>query len=278
MSDNNGLKIDINIVPKFLDNALTPVAKEAGETLSDLVNLARSPLIKARAVRDMKLKIFLEDMDKELRRIPEDKIQEPPLSIVGPTLEDLFKYYLEEDHVVEAFKKLIASAMNKDKASDVHPMIAAIIKQISPQDAKVFKNIVMQSGCYLFSTRISCERDGVSYGGMVCFWDDLIKPEDGNIYEQGTDSLYNLKLLHLIKRNDYQLDEDEQKTTVCDAFTKKRDDYINHVKTMLPEWKITCDTDYFQLWTLDYFGSSLCRILDLPDLSVISYGNCRYYE
>ena len=57
--------MEINIVPKFLDNALTPVAKEAGETLGDLINLARSPLIKARKIRDLKMDIFFKDLERE---------------------------------------------------------------------------------------------------------------------------------------------------------------------------------------------------------------------
>ena len=57
--------MDINIIPKFLDAALTPVAKEIGERLSDIVSLAFTPVIKLRAVRDMNLSLFLEDLNNK---------------------------------------------------------------------------------------------------------------------------------------------------------------------------------------------------------------------
>ena len=58
--------MDINIIPKFLDAALTPVAKEIGERLSDIVSLAFTPVIKIRAVRDMNLSLFLEDLNNKI--------------------------------------------------------------------------------------------------------------------------------------------------------------------------------------------------------------------
>lgn len=46
-------KIEIKIdIPKFLDEALTPVAKECGERLSDIVNLIFTPVIITKALRD----------------------------------------------------------------------------------------------------------------------------------------------------------------------------------------------------------------------------------
>jgi len=82
----------MDIVPKFLDSALTPVGKEVGERLADLVNLVFTPVIKAKAKRDNNLKLFLEDLNKKVDEIPEDKLQEPPLNIVGPALEDVAKF------------------------------------------------------------------------------------------------------------------------------------------------------------------------------------------
>lgn len=58
----------MDIVPKFLDSALTPVGKEVGERLADLVNLVFTPVIKAKAKRDNNLKLFLEDSIKRLMK------------------------------------------------------------------------------------------------------------------------------------------------------------------------------------------------------------------
>ena len=84
--------MDINIVPKFLDSALTPIGKEVGERLSDIVSLLFTPVIKAKAKRDKNIEIFLKELDEKISEIPEEKLQEPPLSIVGPAIDNVFKF------------------------------------------------------------------------------------------------------------------------------------------------------------------------------------------
>lgn len=59
--------MEINLIPRFLDEGITPIAKECGERLADIVNLAFTPVIKAKAVRNKKLKLFL-DLNDESRK------------------------------------------------------------------------------------------------------------------------------------------------------------------------------------------------------------------
>ena len=54
--------MEINIIPKFLDSALTPVAKEAGERLADIVSLLFTPVVKAKAKRDKNIELFLSNL------------------------------------------------------------------------------------------------------------------------------------------------------------------------------------------------------------------------
>lgn len=128
--------MEINIIPKFLDSALTPVAKEAGERLADIVSLLFTPLIKVKAKRDKNIELFLQDLNKKVDDIPEEKVKNPPLSIVGPILDLVYKYYHDEEHLRKMFANLIASSMNVD--NDVHPRYINIISQLSHNDAILF--------------------------------------------------------------------------------------------------------------------------------------------
>jgi len=128
--------VELNIIPKFLDSALTPVAKEAGERLADIVSLLFTPLIKAKAKRDKNIELFLQDLNKKVNDIPEKKVKDPPLSIVGPILESVYKFYHDEDYLRKMFANLIASSMNVD--NDVHPRYINIVGQLSRQDAFLF--------------------------------------------------------------------------------------------------------------------------------------------
>lgn len=129
-------KLEISIIPKFLDAAVTPAAKEIGERLADIVSLAFTPIIKAKAKRDKNIDIFLKELNEEISKIPEEKLKEPPLYIVGPALEDVFKYYHNEEYLRKMFSALIASSMDSDKK--VHPSYINIIKQLSSNDANTF--------------------------------------------------------------------------------------------------------------------------------------------
>lgn len=127
----------MSIIPKFLDEALTPVAKESGERLADIVSLVFTPIIKAKAIRDKSLEKFLNELDEEVNKIPENRVKEPPLYIVGPALEDAIKYYCDEEYLRKMFARLIASSMDSDNI--VHPSYIEIIKQLSPRDSAIFR-------------------------------------------------------------------------------------------------------------------------------------------
>lgn len=133
--------MEINIIPKFLDSALTPVAKEAGERLADIISLVFTPVIKVKAKRDKNIELFLKELEKEVDKIPENRIKEPSVHIIAPILEDVFKYYHEEDYLRCMFAKLIASAM--DKNNTVHPSYVEVIKQISRYDIEVLRNFII---------------------------------------------------------------------------------------------------------------------------------------
>ena len=128
----------MSIIPKFLDEALTPIAKESGERLADIVSLVFTPIIKAKAIRDKNLEKFLKELEKEVNKIPENNIKEPPLNIVGTALEEVLKYHCDEEYMRKMFSKLIASSMSKN--SVVHPSYVEIIKQLSRYDIQVLRN------------------------------------------------------------------------------------------------------------------------------------------
>lgn len=132
--------------PQFLDNAITPPAKEIGTTLGNIFYAIFSPINynveKLKIKQSEYLKKYQADIESELAKIPENKLTEPKLSIIGPTLE-ASKYYIEENELRKMFAKLIATSMNIDTKNTVHPSFVEIIKQLSPLDAQtlfIFKS------------------------------------------------------------------------------------------------------------------------------------------
>lgn len=139
--------MEINLIPKFLDEAVMPVAKKAGNTLSSIWTLVLGGIDiyaeKTQLKRVHAFNQFKEELEQKVSSIPEENIIEPPLHIVGPCLE-ASKYYFENDELRKMFSNLIAASINIDDVDKVHPSFVEIIKQLSPLDAmnlKLFKEV-----------------------------------------------------------------------------------------------------------------------------------------
>lgn len=83
---------------------------------------------------------YKNDCLRKFSEIPEEKFQNPKLSIVGPALE-ASKFYIEEEEIRNLFSNLIASSMNSDFNNIIHHSFVEIIKQMNPLDAKIINSI-----------------------------------------------------------------------------------------------------------------------------------------
>nr|WP_307776026.1 DUF4393 domain-containing protein [uncultured Cetobacterium sp.] len=101
-----------------------------GKNLSIYNNLSETKYLQ-------NLELFKSLCHKKISKISKDKFLEPKLSIVGPTLE-ASKYFLEEENR-EMFANFIASSMNSDYRDIIHNSFIEIIKQLSSEDIKIFK-------------------------------------------------------------------------------------------------------------------------------------------
>lgn len=122
-----------------LNKLLVPVASSAGQTLQDVWELVfggfGNYVDKKREIRRKALEDFKSSLEGKVAAIPQEQLCEPSLSIVGPAL-DASKYYFEEPELREMFANLIASSMDSQKATSVHPSFSEIIRQMSPLDAQ----------------------------------------------------------------------------------------------------------------------------------------------
>ncbi|MHC5373612.1 DUF4393 domain-containing protein [Enterococcus sp. LJL120] len=116
-------------------------AKGPAQALDDIMTLAGFDKLnfyaeKKRANKEIYIKDYKEKIAQEIIHIPEENLQEPKLSIVGPAIE-ASKYYIEEDILRSMFAKLIASSMDIKKNNYIHPSYIEVIKQLSPVDAEI---------------------------------------------------------------------------------------------------------------------------------------------
>ncbi|MCQ2026827.1 DUF4393 domain-containing protein [Clostridium butyricum] len=130
---------------KIYTDGFKPATQEAGEALQTIVGLFNNvilyPLKKLNYTFKYKYNQFEQDLVEKTKNIPKQNIIEPPLNVVGPTIEAL-KYTIDTEELREMYLNLLVSSINIDTVEYSHPGYVDIIKQMSSLDAKIFKIIV----------------------------------------------------------------------------------------------------------------------------------------
>lgn len=75
-------------------------------------------------------------LTNRLKGIPADRIQPPEPTVAGPALEAL-RFAGKEEALREMYANLLATAMDRHTAERAHPAFVEVIKQLSPDEAKL---------------------------------------------------------------------------------------------------------------------------------------------
>lgn len=149
MSDNGikGELLDIakDVAKDVYVDAVKPTAKNVGGffgTLSGFFNnVVVYPLKKLNIEYEQKAIAFEKQMQEKYNNIPEENKIEPQLSIVGPAMESL-KYNIMDEDLSEMFSNLLVSDLDSRTQNLCTPAFIRIVEQLSPMDAKVYKEIM----------------------------------------------------------------------------------------------------------------------------------------
>ena len=147
MSDENkirdaadAVKGIIKEVPVYQD-ALQPAAKEVGlalQTVSKAIHVALAP-VSVLVWGYEELKNFLSSkLAEKLSSTPIEEIQTPAVNVAAPTLAAL-RYSGYEDDLREMYANLLAASMDKTTGAFAHPSFVEIIKQMTPDEAKLMR-------------------------------------------------------------------------------------------------------------------------------------------
>jgi len=125
-------------VPVYQD-VVQPAAQEIGkalQTVARTVHLALSP-VSALVWGYDQIKDFVSTkVADRLKNVPPENILTPKPNVAGPALESL-RYTGHESSLGDLYANLLASAMDKTTASGAHPAFVEIIRQLTPDEAKI---------------------------------------------------------------------------------------------------------------------------------------------
>ncbi len=137
----------VEAVPVYQD-AIQPGAKQIGmalETIGKAVNVALAP-VKAMVWGYERVGEFVtKRVAEKLQKVPPERIQTPNLMIAGPTLEAL-RFAGSDESLRELYANLLATSLDSETARNAHPSFVTIIRDMSPDEAKVMR---------LFATRLN---------------------------------------------------------------------------------------------------------------------------
>ena len=107
----------IDVGKNVAEDIVRPTSKSIGENLGLLVDGVMGWLGYWGQKQEIKREAYLADFKKKIAEkvagIPEEKLNEPKIRIVGPAIE-ASKFYIEEAEFRELFAELVASACDAD--------------------------------------------------------------------------------------------------------------------------------------------------------------------
>ncbi len=145
MGDDNKVKETVEAVtglvqaiPIYQDLA-QPAVKQVGkalETVGKAINVALAP-VGALVWGYEKCQDFISTkVADRLKDVPPEDIITPKPNVAGPAIEAL-RYTGHEETLSDMYANLLAASMDKNTASGAHPAFVEIIKQLTPDEAKI---------------------------------------------------------------------------------------------------------------------------------------------
>lgn len=140
--DNEIAKEAVKEVAKdaYTDGA-KPVLKPTGELLGLVpraIKAALLPVEKWILNREYNLEETKKLLEEKLKNTNPDLIEEPEPFIAVPAIQYI-SYCMDNEELRDMYANLLANSMNKVVKNGVHPGFVEIIKQLSPDEAKILK-------------------------------------------------------------------------------------------------------------------------------------------
>lgn len=220
----DAIKGIVESVPVYQD-VVQPAAKEVGtalQTVAKTLHILLAP-ISALVWGYDKIKDFVgESVAKKLENVPTEELQSPEPHLAGPALEAL-RYTGYQEELREMYAKLLASSIDKKTAINAHPAFVEIIKQLSPDEARLLKHLSYNQTIPFIDVRQ--EETNSNVGRWVLRFFSLAPYISGCVNpDLGANYLINLQRLGLLElRENYSLRDQNKSNNVLPAYQELKE-------------------------------------------------------
>jgi Abortive infection alpha len=193
-------KMGQDLIKESYGDLVKPIAKDFGEALAGIFKAItyypRYWAMTSEISLEEKVTRFKERLAKNIEIIPLEARVLPPPSILGPSIQAL-EYAIADDEISDMFSNLIASSMDSSGPEISHPAFVEIIKQISPEEAKIIKFLAIKGQSEAVKVRNSDDsRDLLSIVSFLCR-NSGCKNSDNEIFY--LENLQRLNLVHVFQ-------------------------------------------------------------------------------
>jgi abortive infection alpha-like protein len=253
----------VEAVPIYQD-VLQPAAKEVGtalQTVAKTIHIVLAP-VSGLVWGYEQIKDFVATkVAEKLRDVPPENIATPKPNVAGPALESL-RYTGHEETLRDMYANLLAASMDTRTANGAHPAFVEIIRQLTPDEAKITRLFAYDRPFPLLTVRREYKMETATERGgqdlLVHF--SMLGYEAGCEYPQLTpayiDNLCRLGLAEVPALLEYTapgvyepLENHAEVTALKQAFEKNE------------KWKINLHRKGLQVTE---FGKQFCRVCVIP--------------
>ena len=188
----------VKAVPVYED-LLQPVAKQLGkslETVGKAINVALFP-VSSLVWGYENIQVFLSTkLADRLKDVPPEDIITPKPNVAGPAM-DALRYTGHEDTLSDMYANLLASAMDRSTAKGAHPAFVEIIKQLTPDEAKILSLFISKSSYPVINlmTRRIDGKGGSEFLVHYCHLGKMCGLDDENLIPAYLDNFCRLGLM-----------------------------------------------------------------------------------
>lgn len=253
----------LKTAPTLYEDALQPTVQEVGKFAARIpraINAAFSGLDKWILNKEYAIDETKKLLAQKLENVDPKKIVEPEPYVAVPAIQAI-SYSMNSEELRSLYANLIANAMNSDTKDLVHPSFVEIIKQMSPNDALILKEIAYSKFFPLVNLSVS-KYDSSDSSAINKMKDSIYSYSYPSItyisfsdYESTLMSLDNLLRLRLIEER-YTLQEEVPQEI------QESDYYINFKKELYgfmsnENWEYE---EFIHTAVLTSLGKNFCRI------------------
>ena len=226
-----GMGEAVKTIPELYHDGMQPAVQETGKTLALIpksINAALAGLQQWIAHREYNVEETKKLLAMKLEKVDADKIVPPESYIAVPAIQAL-SYSMNSIDLRNMYANLLATSMNADKKWNVHPSFVEVIKQLSPDEAKLLKSLTKNSYPIIDLRLVSPNGEfDVIVRNYTDVADDIC--EQPNKIFSYLDNLERLELieipygLHIANESAYKhLEEHSEIKKIQNAFNSKTD-------------------------------------------------------